>query len=342
MARIASQSKGGFYATPISQLELLCNKLKFISAGDGTHLVNLIDPCCGEGEALRFIADHLHGAQAATYGVELEESRYLTAQTVLDHVIHDGYENLRTESKFGVLWLNPVYDDGFSERLEVTFLRALTGKSNVLEKDGILFFCIPQYVLKAAAGILSGRFRYIRVFRFTDDAYDVFKQVVVIAKYGKAKGEESKKNYKFLKEAGEQGPDALQTLAEIDEDIVVQSSAEPVDFFRAGRMQPEELNRDFASSPLFEEVAKRLIPISGKATMKNPLLPLKPTHTGIAIASGAVGGNMGTHIIAGVTKQITDVEERHNEEGRKTAEVITKHFKSIVRVYCRQGIYDLE
>jgi hypothetical protein len=46
----------------------------------------------------------------------------------------------------------------FNERTELTFLRALAGtKQGVLQKDGILLFCIPQYVVKDTAGVLSRR-----------------------------------------------------------------------------------------------------------------------------------------------------------------------------------------
>jgi len=342
MARIASQSKGGYYPTPVKEMELLCKRIRFqLREEEGAQpIINLIDPCCGQGEALKQIADSLKIGNPITYGVELEEGRCNTAATVLDHVIHDGYENLRTVPKHSLLWLNPPYDDGFSERLELTFLRALTGKNNVLEKHGLLIFCVPQHVLKPAAGVLSGRFRDIRVYRFTDENYPVFDQVVLIGRYGKDKN--SRDYYKMLREVGDEGPEALPSLDEIDEDILVYSSLENIDLFRAGRLKPEELKRDFVESPLFKDLEHKLVPASSRAVMKNPLLPLKPTHTGIAIASGAVGGNMGSHIISGITKQITDVEDRTNEDGEKVGELITKHFRSVVRVFCSSGVHDLE
>jgi hypothetical protein len=348
MTRLASESKGGFYATPIDELQLLCKRIRLRyneEESPGARQMRIIDPCCGEGEALRVIADALQkqGAEVTSYGVELEETRYEEARGTLDHVIHDGYENLRTQPMFSILWLNPPYQDGFSERTELTFLRTLSGaKHGLLQKDGLLLFCVPQYVLKDTASVLSGRFRSFRVYRFTEQNYDIFKQVVVIANLGKAGGEESKKNYKWLRSIGEGDKEMLPTLQEIDEDIWVSCSEGELDYFRAGKMNPEELAHDLAVSPLFEELQKRLKPRTTAARMKRSMLPLKPTHMGVAIASGAVGGNLGTHIVAGITKRRKDVANIENEEGMKTGEKITEFFQSIVRVFTPDDVYDLE
>ncbi|RUS44921.1 DUF6094 domain-containing protein [Cohnella sp. AR92] len=348
MARLASESKGGFYATPIDELQLLCKRIRLRYQGEeaqGAGEVRIIDPCCGEGEALNMLAISLQeqGADVKSYGVELEQTRYEKARQVIDHVILDGYEFLRTQPMFSLLWLNPPYQEGFSERTELTFLRALSSvKHGLLQKDGLLMFCIPQYVVRDSAAVLSGRFRNIRVYRFTDDNYDVFKQVVVIANLGKASGEDSKKNYKWLRSIGEGEKDMLPTLADIDEDIVVDISEGELGFYRAGKMNPEELARDLAASPLFDELNKRMLSKNMAASMKRPMLPLKPTHMGVAIASGAVGGNMGTHIVAGITKRRKDVSDIFNDDGFKTGEKVTEFFQSIVRVFTPDTVCDLE
>ncbi|MEF2246444.1 DUF6094 domain-containing protein [Paenibacillus sp. IITD108] len=340
MARIASQSKGGYYPTPVEELHLLCKYLQGVLENEES-IINLLDPCCGEGEALHMIAQALGDSRCIqTYGVELEEGRVNKAASYLKHVLHDGYENMRTEAKFSLLWLNPPYDERFGERVELTFLKALTGRNNMLERDGLLLFCVPQHVLKPAAGVISGRFRDVKVFRFTDANYLVFKQVILIARYGKS--QDSKAIYKWLRGLGDQGPEAIPTLQEIDEVMKVFSSTGPIQYFRAGRLKLNELQMDFSNSPLLTEVGNKISPKSTRASMKNPMLPLKPTHTGIAIASGAVGGNMGTHIISGITKATTDVEEVRDEDGNCTGEMITKSFQSIVRVFSPSGIYDLE
>ncbi|NHN33271.1 hypothetical protein [Paenibacillus agricola] len=51
MARLASESKGGFYATPVEELQYLSNKIRLRfeekeMTNDGE--VRIIDPCSGE------------------------------------------------------------------------------------------------------------------------------------------------------------------------------------------------------------------------------------------------------------------------------------------------------
>ncbi|MDT3417104.1 type I restriction-modification system DNA methylase subunit [Brevibacillus aydinogluensis] len=55
MARIASESKGGYYATPEKEMRLIASRLSVQGAG----MINLYDPCCGKGAALRILADAL-------------------------------------------------------------------------------------------------------------------------------------------------------------------------------------------------------------------------------------------------------------------------------------------
>jgi Uncharacterised methyltransferase family (DUF6094) len=346
MARIASQSKGGFYATPEGQMSLILPHLK-VGEGEGEGYLNLFDPCAGEGEALNQLANHLkseHECSVKTYGVELEETRFQRAKDVLDHIIHDGYENLRTEAAFNVVWLNPPYDEVFHERTELRFLRTLSSRSkSVFADKGLLMFCVPQYVLDKCAIVLSERFHEIKVYRFTEHAYDVFKQVVVFGYYGSpGKRDVVKETREYLREIAKAGPEVLPSLEEIAEDYYLLPSDKTISLFRAGRLNPDELLQDLKDSVVFSEFEKRVTTEVKKSTMKRPLLPLKLAHAGTAIASGAVGGNMGNHIVVGLTKPVTELSEVPDDEGITKKEVYTKHHKSVVRVFTRDGIHELQ
>lgn len=344
MARIASQSKGGFFATPEGQMSLI---LPHLRVKEEQGYLNLFDPCSGEGEALKQLADHfrtIKNVTVQTYGVELEETRFQKAKDVHDHLLHDGYENVRTEANFNLCWLNPPYDQVFHERTELRFLRTLSSKSkNVFANDGLLMFCVPQYVLDKCAMILAERFRDIKVYRFTDDAYDVFKQVVVFGYFGNPGNREIvKETREYLKEIGTAGPEALPTLEEIEEEFYLQPSNEPISLFRAGKLKPEELLNDLKDSMVFQEFEKRVTPEIKNSTMRRPLLPLKMAHAGTAIAAGAVGGNLGNHIVVGLTKPVTVLSELEDDEGTVKKEIYTKHHKSVVRVFARDGIHELQ
>ncbi|MED0738796.1 DUF6094 domain-containing protein [Aneurinibacillus thermoaerophilus] len=346
MARIASQSKGGYYPTPVIEMERVLRRLTFQSMEN--NLLNLIDPCAGEGEALQMLTQHFQslGAEAVSYAVELEAGRAEKAKEKVNYVVHDGYERMRTEAKFSAIWLNPPYDEVLGERMEVTFLRDLTGWKNVLQKGALLMYCVPQYVLKDAAGLLSSRFRNIHVYRFDDEHYPVFRQVVLFATFERETDQKKKREIaKWLREIGESDPNVLPTL-DADDGVVfsVKPSDEQITLFRAGVENIEELKKDLGSSPLLTIEAEKLFRKDShrSAEMKNPLLPLKPTHYGIAIAAGAVGGNMGDHLISGLTKMRIDKKQNFNEDGKLVSEEFTKHYTSVVRVFSPQGVFDLE
>jgi hypothetical protein len=231
----------------------------------------------------------------------------------------------------------------FSERAELTFLRALTGtKQGVLQKDGILLFCIPQYVVKDTAGVLSGRFRDLKVYRFTDAHYDVFKQVIVVGRLGKATSKDQNKAYKMLEAIGEGTKDMLPTLEEMERLEIPPSVSGGEFIFKPSPLNPEEMASEFSTSSLFGDIEKLLESVGTGATMKRPMLPLKPSHLGTAIASGAVGGNMGSHVISGITKMRIDSEPMTDDEGRYVGERRIHHYASLIRAYTPDGVYDLQ
>lgn len=343
MARIASESKGGFYATPEIEMRLVASRLRVKGAGE----INLYDPCCGKGVALRILAEALTtpDSKAITYGVELEKERATEANQILDHVLQDGYENVRTEDKFSAIYLNPPYDFGFAERVETSFLRRLTNQStNVLLKGALLLFCIPQYVLDDAALLIASRFTNVKVYRFTDENYPTFKQVVLFGYFQRPDPDERRGTAKYLRDVAKLGPEALPSLDEEDGvTFPIQISPEPIRLFRAGKLRLEELAQDIGTSPVFQSMTELFMPSQSRnAELKNPLLPLKPTHYAIAIAAGAVGGNMGNHLLVGVTKPVHETSDKINDDGKVTGEITVKHHKSIVRVFTKDGVFDLE
>lgn len=350
MARLASQSKAGYYPTPVKEMEFILQNLTF-KYSENNKSINIIDPCCGTGEALKMIKDNLKEqivsneieADVFSYGVELEKTRSEQAALTLDYVVNEGYESVRTENKYGAMWLNPPYDETFNERTELRFLRQLTSKSKgMLQQGGLLMFCIPQHVLKNVATTISKRFTEVKVYRFTDENYPVFNQIVLFGYLNKSTYKIERATAEMLKTLAEIDPSEIPTLEDIEEAFIIPANAQEIKVFRAGRLNIEEIKKDLIDSPVFDEFNKRITPKNEKTTMKSPLLPLKSTHAGVAVASGAIGGNLGNHIVSGVTKQRTATENVHDKEGHQTHEKVTKYYASVVRVFTQDGIHELK
>ncbi|MGB9803106.1 DUF6094 domain-containing protein [Desulfofundulus sp.] len=341
MARLASEAKGGYYPTPLKEMELVCKKLKI---EPGTK-ANIIDPCAGEGDALKMVSDHLEleGGSIVTYGIEIEATRAEECRSKLDRVVRCGYEEARvTPRAFSFMWLNPPYNERDGERAEVAFLRDLTDPvSGKLMSGGVLGYCIPQHVLAHAAPVLAARFDGLAVYRFTDENFPVFRQVVVfgVRRAGARRGSEAREIREWLKELSRAGG-----LPVLDADdgvtyLVPESPAVKITF-RGSVTDPLEVARDIVRSPVWEEI-KYLLPVPRKvSSLRPPVLPLKPAHDAVAIAAGAIGGNMGTHFLVGMTKKVVDRQVIPEEKGEKVIE--TERPRTTVRVFTPEGIFELE
>ncbi|MHB1417966.1 MAG: DUF6094 domain-containing protein [Bacillota bacterium] len=345
MARTASQAKGGFYATPPEEMELLIKRLWV----DADAKVNLLDPCAGEGAALRQMADGMAslGGCPVTFGVELEKERAEECRQVLDNVVKGAYEGLRASHEvFSAMWLNPPYDNDIGlERMEVRFLRSLTEAGKYLQTGGLFMYCVPQQILTSAAALLANRFERIKVYRLSDQNYPVFKQVVLFGyRRGTGKRVDTKEVRICLEELGQAGPEDLPSLDAPDGiTFDVPAAAGDVQLFRGSLLDPEEIIKDVERSPGWETVERMLLPVSvrkGHAKLKNPVLPLKPAHYAIAIAAGAVGGNLGSHYLEGVTKKVVDRREEVTDTGTTIIES-ERHVTSI-RVFSPEGAFTLE
>lgn len=347
MARLASQSKGGYYPTPPEELDLL---LKNFIKSSGPNCT-VLDPCAGEGDALKQIGDYLTnlGSNVETYGTELEKSRAEIAKAKATKVLTTGYEWLRASNNaFSLLYLNPPYDYSSQnkERMETTFFRNLTLPDRYVQPGALVILCIPKGTLKDLANLLAIRLEKIQVVRFTDKNYSNFSQVFVLGYRRNGRPTEpTMDTRKWLENLAEMNPKSLPTV-ENTEGIVTYSvpvNQNAVSQFRGSVFDPEEIANDIDSSGLFEDVMELFLPMNTKnAELKNPLLPLKPTHYAVAIAAGAVGGNMGNHIIVGNTKKVTDTKKEADEDkgGEKITEI--QRFVTKIRAFTPQGVYDLE
>lgn len=200
MARLEAIARALYYPTPDRVVEMI---------GDTVHLQDsagaaLLDPCAGEGRAAALLAQRWG---ARSYGIELHKERASCAARVLTWAQHGSYHQLTAITEdgkplnstgyspdadarpFGILFLNPPYDEGTDEtgvnmRQEVEFLRATTP---FLAPGGLLVFIPPRRVLKIEAfrEFMQRNYVEIRAYAFPSPEIDAFDQVVVFARRGR-------------------------------------------------------------------------------------------------------------------------------------------------------------
>ena len=190
MARLAAAAKGGDYPLADTVTPLIVSHIS------SPHGGRILDPCAGKGVALATMATAL---KLEAYGVELNQERAINATDQIqklacrqdfplsDHhptrFIQGDYRTLVT-SKGGhnLLYLNPPYDfDQDAGRLEYQWLRDCR---EWLQPEGLLVYVIPQKILDYAriARYLATWFSEVRIFRFPDEKYPVFKQVALFCR----------------------------------------------------------------------------------------------------------------------------------------------------------------
>jgi hypothetical protein len=324
--RLAGRIKLGFYPTPISVID----RIKSIVSVPESQRINAFDPCCGEGMALKHLAD---GWDCQTYGIELDEHRAEEAKQNLDNALKCSYTQTRiTNGCFSVLFLNPPYDDETfsngmvtsSERKEKIFLRDTV---KYLKPKGLLIYIIPQPRLdKAIAKILSYRFESINIYRFQGDEHDAFKQIVVFG-VKKKNPELDKTSYDTLKKIRDT---KLPELPFADKPTYNIPDAGKVNLFRSTVIDLQELAKEAKASPLwrtFREMAR-----VGETTCSRPPLPLHQGHIALMLANGKLDGVVGDgqdkHVVKGKVQKIV-VRHQEQSEGKIEEREIDQYQVSI-------------
>lgn len=328
--RLEAEIKMGYYPTPLAVVERIRSYLKFPEDN-----VNLFDPCCGEGLALKKLKGD---AKSTTYGIELDQYRVEKAKNNLDHVIRGSYEDARiSNSVFSCLFLNPPYDwdiannQQTSERKEKTFLK---GTARYLQPSGALIYIIPQKRLtNDIAKILSYRFEDFNVFRFPDEEYEAFKQIVLL---GSKKSEPflNEKEYDRLKIIPEK---ELQEIPHSDEPVYDLPPSGQVHLFRSSLIDEGELEREMEYSILWKKIKEN-------AELPNdyigrPPLPLHKGHLGLLLANGCLDGVVGEgkdrHIVRGKVEKVISRYEEY--EGDTLIERDVESYRVSIKIVKKDG-----
>ena len=337
--RLAGQAKMGYYPTPEDVTPIIAKYLKRQREG----LIRILDPCAGNGTAIKHIGDAL---QAETYGIEIDLERGNKARDILHRCLITDYQNTRiSHEAFSLLWENPPYDWATrdsdiekSERYERTFLRDCVC---YLRPKGILVYLIPQRRLDGQiARMLSYRFENISVFRFPEEAYKTYRQLVIFGVL-KGKSEKDEAMAEYLKNCGSFRT-TVPSLPEIPSQIYnVPLSPSRSDFvFRSKEIDPEDLEEEIRRYGLFDQLRDMTTPLKMAEKIK-PIMPLRLGHLAQLLACGLMNGTVWDKdrknplIIKGVTKK--EVKHTVEIEGNREKHIETDLIKITIHAFNRQG-----
>jgi len=337
--RLAAQAKMGYYPTPEVVTPIIARYLERQREG----LIRILDPCAGMGTAVKHIGDVL---QAETYGIEIDVDRGNQAKGTLDRCLIMDYQNTRiSHSAFSLLWNNPPYDWATrdseiekSERYERTFLRDC---ACYLRSKGVLVYLIPQRRLDSQiARMLSYRFENISVFRFPEEAYKVFRQLVIFGIL-KNRPEKDEEKAEYLKSCGSFGINIPYLPADPPQIYEVPLSPVKSDFvFRSRDIDPRELQEEIQRYGLFDQIKGMTTPMRTAEKIK-PIMPLRHGHLAQILACGLMNGlvwdkdKKNPLIIKGITKK--EVQQTIEVEGDSEKHIETDIIKISIHAFNRHG-----
>ena len=340
MTRLASTAKAGFYPTPERVTEWIA-RCVIPSTANG----KIIDPCCGEGIAVHYLANAWN---LESYGIEIDAERALEASSHLHRVLHLDYASARTpHHSFQVLMLNPPYDfaEGEGRRTEYQFLRDVT---KWLQPGGLLVYIVPQYRVDARmAGFLATTYESLQIYRFPDPEYASFRQAVL---FGVARSEPTR-DEKTALALIQQCRASLPILPESLDDGLKYHIPEPSEvvrktfFFRGTEINPQEALAEAMAVGAWKsaEWQEWLTPKRDLMAFR-PLMPLKKGHLAMLIAAGlmqnlrlelVVGAE--TLLVKGRTYKVQEQVESDDED----EEVVRDRFVTeIVTLDLQSGVHE--
>ena len=321
----------GYYPTDPAHVAYLKRALRFPEG----KTMNLLDPCCGEGNALRQLG---MGQNAVTYGAELDDSRAEAALEQLDHLAMGSYYYARiSRSAFHLLFLNPPYLQLYGgARSEKRFL----GESyDHLMMGGVLIYIIPYYRLtEDVCRFLAAHFDRLMAYRFCEEEFRKFRQIAVL---GVRKPRAENPRMARLLELVSLTPDKLPALDQIPPDSYLLPDAEKtVSLFQGARVNVRELAEQMRR---MDSMLPKQSTLDGQE--KRPPLPLTIGQIGLVGGSGLINGLIECdtpHVIKGRVIKATQRrtgDSFDNEDGSTTTEIIeTTSNKMVFNLLTPEGV----
>lgn len=332
--RLAAQLKGGFYPAPPPAIDAIMDRI----SPPWSEYPNILDPCAGEGDAIKQIAGILGTPADHVWAIELDELR---AQA-LRHAMPDAhvcgpasfFGASITYGSFGFALVNPPFDDeiGGGRRVESEFLERAT---NLLAPRGILAFICPERVASewAIRAHLATWYEDCTLTRFPECCRK-YNEVAILAKRRESPSLAHDCDYNSIRRPLPYRPEGIAGQYHIPK-------TDGPKRFENTELTDKELAAALAASPLRQRL---LTAPSYKPA--SPLLPLSQGHIAILLASGHLDGIVvppgeRPHVVRGTARKVSFVVSEETSDtpggGTKTVTKTSQKIQLIVRAVGQDG-----
>lgn len=324
--RLAAQMRGGFYPAPE---DAVAHAARFLRPPYGEPFA-MLDPCAGEGAAIRQLGELLPCPNSTIFAVELDEGRSETLRRALPHgkvLAPASFFGVRASaSSFSFVWLNPPFDYSYGGcRVEEEFLRRATG---LLCARGVVALVCPEDVADEYSDVRRHFLTYYENCAVTPfpERCRQFNEVVVF-------GQKRLMPRTDLKNTAWQAPSADFTYQ-------IPPAPGPKIFHKVEPTEPE-LRRMLAASPL-----RTHLTVAKDVPLAAPPLPLGIGHIALLLASGHLDGlvqpeGQPAHVVRGTARKhefVSDVSDNVNEDGSVTTRTtIAERIELVVRAVDSTG-----
>ena len=309
--RLAAQMLGGFYPAPE---KAVAHAATFLRPPPGESFA-ILDPCAGEGVAIRHLGDLLGCPQAMTFAIELDEGRAETLKAILPEarvLAPASFFGCRaTVNSFSFIWLNPPFDYAYGgHRVEDQFLQTAT---NWLMPGGVMALVCPEGVADEYSDARRHFLTYYEkctIVPFPEN-HRPFNEVIVFG---------HKRTRPRVDPRGSSHTSWESVQAPEDFDYLIPSGVGPRAF---QKLEPteQELQRMLANSPLRSHLTA-----PAQVPLPSPPLALGIGHVALLLASGHLDGvvhpqGKPPHVVRGTSRKrefVSDVTETVNPDGSTT------------------------
>jgi predicted RNA methylase len=360
--RIAGQAKAGFYPIHSEVMAVIAKHLytRLPSPEKPKDTLQIIDPCAGEGLAIKQLACALAIPNDHVYAVELDGKRVerikenIPGARVLGPVSFIGGIQCTGQS-FGLAYVNPPFDNeyGGGRREEQAFCERAAG---LLVPHGVMVLVCPMHAFignREFVTYFDMHFEDSAIYKFLDgDGADgkrirSYKEIVVFGRKRRTPiprdavyehGVFYKMQVQFndyitigsVPALGQTQPSSWSrgTPSNSREQSIRTFEVPPAwrpNTFKKISFTDEELEAEVKNSPLNRHLKEVIL-----SPPSEPPLPLDKGHLGLILASGMLNGPVlgphGVHIVRGSShkKEYLNMEASGSTENPETGAVTTK------------------